>query len=258
MRTLISFVQQHSFVAFCALTIVLTYAVAALALPPDAMPIIIVFIPALVAIILEGITDGKTGVKALIGKLAFKRDHLRWYAIALLLALVMRGAVAVLAYLLGFISEIQISPFTFLHLIIFVFAAGEELGWRGYVLPRLLAGGRSPLAAALIIGVFWGIIHLVLFLPVQWYSGLPVVVPSLLNIVAISILLTWLCQRTGGGILAAVLLHGGQNALTILHSGVDVVSGSWLLTAVTGVMALIVAVRLLSSNAGSEQSLNSI
>ena len=46
---------------------------------------------------------------------------------------------------------------------LFVLIIGEEVGWRGYVLPGLQAR-MSPFAASLIIGVLWGAWHF----PVFW------------------------------------------------------------------------------------------
>jgi membrane protease YdiL (CAAX protease family) len=42
-------------------------------------------------------------------------------------------------------------------------AMGEELGWRGFALPRLQVG-RNALAASLVVGTVWGTYHLPLFL----------------------------------------------------------------------------------------------
>jgi membrane protease YdiL (CAAX protease family) len=50
--------------------------------------------------------------------------------------------------------------------LILILSAGEELGWRGYVLPRLLAG-RPALFSALLIEIPWGILHLGL-IPRHW------------------------------------------------------------------------------------------
>ena len=82
----------------------------------------------------------------------------------------------------------------------------EELGWRGYALPRLL-NQFSPLVASLILGFFWGVWHLPSFFIsslVQSSLSLPA---FLLFGLITSILMTWIFQHTGGSVLAAVLFH---------------------------------------------------
>lgn len=63
--------------------------------------------------------------------------------------------------------SIFIGPF--IH---FIFSLGEEIGWRGYLLPRLMPLGKLP--AYLILGVAWGLWHA----PIIWvgfnYPGHPV------------------------------------------------------------------------------------
>lgn len=54
----------------------------------------------------------------------------------------------------------------------FIFALGEELGWRGYLLPRLLQYGRIP--AHLILGIIWGLWHAPLIYAGFNYPGHPV------------------------------------------------------------------------------------
>jgi membrane protease YdiL (CAAX protease family) len=83
---------------------------------------------------------------------------------------------------------------------------GEEIGWRGYALPRLQAI-QSALGASLILGLLWGLWHLPLYLtrghPLSetffgWY---------LLDIVADAILFTWVYNNTRGSLLLALLFH---------------------------------------------------
>jgi uncharacterized protein len=82
----------------------------------------------------------------------------------------------------------------------------EELGWRGFALPRLLKQ-FNPLIASLILGLFWGVWQLPSFYissVVQSTHSLPA---FLFFGVVTSILMTWIFQHTGGSVLAAILFH---------------------------------------------------
>ena len=89
-------------------------------------------------------------------------------------------------------------------------ALGEEIGWRGYVLPRLQSK-MSALSAALIIGPIWALWHLPL-----WLTGEPGRTPTLyagfvVSVIALSVVLTWVYNSTGGSLLFVVLLHATYN-----------------------------------------------
>jgi uncharacterized protein len=91
---------------------------------------------------------------------------------------------------------------------------GEELAWRGFALPRLLAG-HIALVASLILGVLWGLWHL----PLVWTEGAPLyqqpVWLFLLDITAKSVLFTWVFLHTRGSVLLAMLLHGATNLFVV-------------------------------------------
>ncbi len=177
MNTLTSLIKQHALVIFCVLTIALTFAATLLPLPREAVPVVMVFIPALMAIPLTALSEGRSGVRSLLGKLTQWRISLKWVVIALALAFLMRLTISLIALGLGLISAIQLRPggpasLVLLAVVFFVFAIPEELGWRGYALPKLLER-RSPLAASLIVGVLWGSLHLALHLPGMMSADLP-------------------------------------------------------------------------------------
>src|SRR4051794_28914295 len=81
MNRITSFVTSQALVVFCALTIVLTFAATLLPLPGEAVPVVMVFIPAIVALTLTAITDGWAGVRALVGKLRQWRVSPTWVVI---------------------------------------------------------------------------------------------------------------------------------------------------------------------------------
>src|SRR5919109_2336100 len=203
MKTLITLTDQHALTIFCTLTIALTFASSLLPLPGEAIPVVMVFIPALMAIGLTALSEGKTGVRLLLGKMGQWRIRIKWVIIALALAFAVRLAMSLIALGLGLISTIQLRPggpasYILLGVVFFIFAIPEELGWRGYALPRLLKW-RSPLAAGLIIGVLWGSLHLALLLPGMMNEGASPVA-TLLGLVGGSVLFTWLFVNSDGNI----------------------------------------------------------
>lgn len=86
---------------------------------------------------------------------------------------------------------------------------GEEAGWRGFLLPRLLTR-YSPLRTCLILGVIWGLWHYTLYVKTIFASG-PAAVRFTTGTVCYSILMTVLFYRTRGSVLVAVLFHWAIN-----------------------------------------------
>jgi len=99
----------------------------------------------------------------------------------------------------------------FLYQFFFFNAVGEEIGWRGFALPRLQAR-TSPLIASLILAVFWIPWHFFL-----WQSqGQAVTTWDFWTdngslIVLSSIITAWFYNRSKGSILVAGILHAAEN-----------------------------------------------
>jgi membrane protease YdiL (CAAX protease family) len=88
--------------------------------------------------------------------------------------------------------------------------AGEEIGWRGYALPRLAA--RFGLGrASIVLGVVWACWHLPLFFlrGADTYGQSFVV--YLLQVIALSVAMAWLYGRTHGSLLLVMLMHAAIN-----------------------------------------------
>jgi len=89
-------------------------------------------------------------------------------------------------------------------------AFGEELGWRGFALPRLLEA-RTPLNAAIVLGLIWFAWHLpTFFISTLSQSQLPIAL-FCVNSIALSILMTWVYLRTAGDLFAMILIHTMAN-----------------------------------------------
>lgn len=94
----------------------------------------------------------------------------------------------------------------------------EEAGWRGYAAPLLQEKAASPLAAALVVGVAWGLWHIPrdIFADVIGRLGflryLTFYLPSfVLGTVAVSVIAVFLMNRLGGSLWPAIMAHGLTN-----------------------------------------------
>lgn len=83
---------------------------------------------------------------------------------------------------------------------------GEELGWRGFALPRLQAR-MSALSASLILGLLWALWHLPLYLTAGHPLSEVFFGWFLLSILADAILFTWIFNNTRGSLLVVLLFH---------------------------------------------------
>jgi len=90
---------------------------------------------------------------------------------------------------------------------------GEEVGWRGFALPRMQARS-SPLVAGLILALFWVPWHMFLWIGEGrdvmkvsfWASSYLLHIPS-------AIILCWCYNRSRGSVLAAGIAHASANTI---------------------------------------------
>jgi membrane protease YdiL (CAAX protease family) len=235
-------VKRHPLVAFFALSYASTWPVIPLVAVSPLLGLPALFGPALAAIIVSAVTDGKSGLRGLLGRLARWRVGGRWYAVAMGLPMVLALAAAGLHLLLGAQTSIDFGGLSILNFVVFALIVGEELGWRGYALPRLLAE-RSALVASLIVGALWGAWHLpAFFVPGAPQYGLPFSVFLFLTM-AYSVVIGWVFVHARGSVLIASLMHGAINlSQGFFLGGVDPARTYWLLAGVYGVAALVLAV----------------
>lgn len=173
-----------------------------------------VFAPALVAIGLSWWRARASGVRALLGALTRGRVAARWIAFALLYTPAVKlGAAVIVRLASGAWPRLDFSNAALLPFAIAISTpvqAGEELGWRGYALPRLAARiGLGP--ASLALGAIWAVWHLPLFfLPGADTFGQSFPVYAA-QVVAISVAMAWLYARAGGNLLVLMLFHAAIN-----------------------------------------------
>lgn len=95
----------------------------------------------------------------------------------------------------------------------------EEIGWRGFALPRMMARWGT-LRAALLLGVFWWIWHLPLFWLPDWRAE-GFTVPGLLwfgaAVMAYNVIIVFIYNRSGRSVWCAVAFHSAVNTIEPLY-----------------------------------------
>lgn len=140
------------------------------------------------------------------------------------------------------VLTVAINSLTWAPLINTVFGFGEEFGWRGYLLPRLLPLGTW--SALLWSGVIWGVWHAPIVAMGHNYPGYPIIGPLAMVVwaVLLSVFLGWL-RLASGSIIAPSFGHGLVNAgppgfWAFIILDVDPLRGG--ITGLTGMLALLV------------------
>ena len=223
---LIQTLKRHSLLTYFALTFGLTWACVipltlsdALASEDTAHPFPLLFlwplahiIPSLVGILLTALFNGKSGLGEVFHRLGQVRVSLTWYAVVLLLVPVLLFVAIGVNTLLGgaTIADAWSNLLVWLVPTLLIAGLGEELGWRGFALPRLQAHHKA-LPASLFLGVMWGLWHLPLLIAdgVVPLTSLGLVNFLLfdLSITALAVLFTWVYNNTNGSLFLMVLFH---------------------------------------------------
>jgi membrane protease YdiL (CAAX protease family) len=152
-----------------------------------------------------------------------------WYAAALLFIPALFGAGYLISQALGQAAPVSLTgsaleialtiTASFIYILLFGGALGEEPGLRGFVLPRLQRQ-FSPLVSAVLLGAAWIIWFIPLYFNGYYQSGFAggfeaILYRGGLNLLLV-IVLTWLYKRTGGNLLACILLHASYTTTSIL------------------------------------------
>ncbi|HSB90239.1 MAG TPA: type II CAAX endopeptidase family protein [Anaerolineales bacterium] len=173
------------------------------------------------SLIMTWLTLGKAAVIGLLKRFLIWRVGVKWFLLALFLFPVLQVSAvlinaaftrtpvdfgAVFAHKI-FGASAALPLFVLPFLLFDAITNGEEIGWRGYVLPRLQAK-HSALVSSLIVGAIWGFWHLPKYLapgntsPFGWF---------MVKVTVEAILYTWLYNNTKGSLLLTTLFHAAGN-----------------------------------------------
>jgi uncharacterized protein len=266
--------RQHPVMAYCILAYTISWAVELplatsaqgwLQLPvPFALHYLAAFGPMLAALIVTAATEGSTGIRHLLAGLVKWRVGLGWFLFSALSPIALFIVAVIAGYVtngtwpdISLLGDVDYLPYLgivgALVLWLFTFGVGEEVGWRGYALPRLQKG-RSALAATLILGTAWAFWHVPAFLYRDTYramglaAGLPILT---LSILAASIVFTWLYNSTRGSLLLLILFHAQFDLLSVSRAGGEAVAT--IMSAVVMIGAVLVVILFKPANLSREE-----
>jgi uncharacterized protein len=172
------------------------------------------FAPMIAALIMR-LFVSKEGVKGSLGLLR----SWRYYLAALVAPVVFVTAVVLIVQALG-LGEFRWSQAGWLVYLTLMlktlpnipFTFGEEYGWRGYLLPRLLPLGE--VRASLLVALIWGPWHVPFLLAGLNYPDVNfwlAFLVFLFTVVALSFAYTWFYVASSGSVLVVALLHQSNN-----------------------------------------------
>lgn len=214
--------REGSIVVYFLLTFVVTWVLWVIAANLSQSPIsqgvflLGVFTPGIVAIALTIKNHGEHGAREILCRVVNIHVGWRWYLFAIgYVPAVKLLAAAMHRVLTGAWPRFGETPIVLMLAVLLVSTwvqAGEEIGWRGYALPRMSKGlGVGP--ASILLGMIWALWHLPLF----FYPGSDMRGQSiglyLAQVTAISVAMGWLYWRTNGSLFIVMLLHAAANNL---------------------------------------------
>ncbi|MDZ4312732.1 MAG: type II CAAX endopeptidase family protein [Cypionkella sp.] len=233
MHTQFTCIHRHQTPLFFALSLVLSW----VAFVPfynsggESIPWF-TFGPAVAAILITALASGWRGIRDLLAAAVRWRVGAIWYGVALGLPFGAQLASVLLNPVVGSAEPDwnaippagQMLPMILIYAV-FSGPVGEEIGWRGFALPRLLAR-YSALTASLILGAVWAVWHLPLIL-VDDFTAYGALMP-----VIAAIVFTWVFQNSSGSVLLAILMHiSHQNSVRYLgrvYNDADQVQQQWI------------------------------
>jgi membrane protease YdiL (CAAX protease family) len=192
------------------------------------------FGPAIAALVMTAITTGLPGLRELWNRIVRWRVGWGYAAFALFspaILFVLAAIVVRLLYgewpdlsLLGQVNYLPYLGWGVLPVWLVTFGFGEEIGWRGFALPRLQKK-MSVSKATLILGLLWALWHVPSFFYHETYIGMDwfILLGFIFGVLCGAVLFTWLYNGTGGSILMVAIWHALFDLLTASKAGQDII-----------------------------------
>jgi membrane protease YdiL (CAAX protease family) len=172
-------------------------------------------------------------VRDWLGQLRNVRTGIHWYLAGIGIVLVATDFESIVAVLLG-VNVVAPADsigqyLLFFSVTLFVAGALEELGWRGFMQPRLQQR-FSALTTSVVIGLVWAVWHVPLIL--AGAGDFTAFHEYVVYVVATSVILGWLYNNTKGALPVVMITHAASNMAAFgevtgeLPAILDIVSGN--------------------------------
>jgi uncharacterized protein len=223
---LTTYIRHHPLLGFIALTFSISYLVG---IPFNNLvfnqitnsheivityaPILItVLAPALSALIMTKLLNGRVGIREKLSSLSITKQTILPFCITPIITYFFTICTLVLIDiepLILFKLSFHNWHLFVLHLAaqFFIVGIGEELGWRGWLLPYFLQT-KSVAHATFLVFLIWSIWHL----PKLMQSPFTVAVAFVLGFFALSTILSWVWLKYRGNIGLIAMIHASVNA----------------------------------------------
>ena len=160
------------------------------------------FGPLFATLLLLKLTRDESATLSIKSGLYYNKQHIRWYVLSALIPITLVGICALVLNAFSPYHAWDGTPVTY----IFSFAAmflgsiGEEVGWRGYLLPTL-SKKASAFFSSIITGILWGFWHL------NYAGDMAFWLLFIITTIELSIIVTFLLNKTRGDLWTAIILH---------------------------------------------------
>jgi membrane protease YdiL (CAAX protease family) len=251
MKTLTALIRRHPVPVYFALTFLISWGGGFLILGPGGLPLraeefesfgALLYVamlggPSVAGILLTGLVDGRRGFREVLIRLRRWRAGWRWYALALVPAVVAIATAALLwrvssAFRPAILDSNDIAGMVMGALapaiLVGVF---EEIGWTGFAVPHLRSR-YSVLSTGLAVGVVWGAWHFPLFWEGDSFSAmlpLAILLTRLFSwLPAFRVLLVWVHDHTQS-LPVVMFMHAVVTFISIVLAP-EALTGARLLT----------------------------
>lgn len=202
--------------------------------------------PTLAAVVVLLAIKEKDGIRSLFGALFKWRVPVWWFVFVFGFWFLVAGTALVIGSAFGqafpTIGQFNWVSITPIFIAMLLSNVWEEIGWRGFALPRFQEGYHD-LKIVFIMGILWSVWHLPLMLnPTSPTSNLPWFAEIIFSL-SLTVIYTWLYLHTEGSLLFVSVLHAMSNtiAYVLLELGVFVSSYVYVVS-ITTIVAIVIVI----------------